>query len=199
MADLQSSFIPKQVLTREARPRSEPLGLLFVLSLVVLLIALLFYGGVFVYKNNLTKQIAELNASIEKSRESIERERILTIDKLDKQLKRAATILNNHKTFLSTFKILEDQTLKSIRYTGLTQAGASLTLRGLARDYEGVARQSIVFGAAYPTIQDFVFSDLSADATGRVSFSLKLDLDPKLLSYSDFINPALPWKLFYPS
>jgi len=192
MSDLQSSFIPKQVLTKEPRSRPEPFGLFFVLSLVVFLIALIFLGGVFVYKNTLTGKITVLNTSIAKSHESIEKERILEIDRLDKQLKRADTILDGHQTFLAIFKFVEDQTLKSIRYTNLTQTGASLTLRGQARDYEGVARQSIVFNDLYPLIQDFVFSDLNADATGRVAFNLKLELDPKLLSYSDFINPALP-------
>ena len=204
--EIQSSFIPKQVLTKDARPRAEPFGLFFVLAVVILLITLLFFGGAFVYKNMLAAEINRpcpsanadsvagcgLLASIDVHRRAIEEEQILAIETLNKQLKRAQSILNEHRTFLPIFKFLEEQTLKSIRYTSLTQTGASLTLRGQARDYEGVARQSIVFMAANRDIEDFVFSDLSADAAGRVSFNLKLDLNPKLLSYSEALISSLP-------
>lgn len=204
--EIQSSFIPKQALVKDLRPRSEPFGLFFLLSLVILLIALLFFGGVFVYKNMLAAEINRpcpsadptsvagcgLLASIDVHRRAIEEDQILAIERLDKQLKRAQTMLDDHRTFLPIFKFLEEQTLQSVRYTSLNQTGANLTLRGQARDYEGVARQSIVLMAADREVEDFVFSDLSADATGRVSFNLKLDLNPKLLSDSETLIQTLP-------
>lgn len=204
--NIQSSFIPKQVLTKEARPRRESLGLFFLLSFVTLIIVLLFFGGAYGYKRYLDQAINRpcpssntpgavegcgLLASLEVRRQSLnQQELILKIERLDKQLKRATVLLDSHRTLLPVFQFLEDETLQSIRYSSFNQDGANLTLRGAARNYEGIALQSIVF-SGHRTVKDFVFSDLNADAAGRVSFSLKLDLDPILLSYAAIIIP--PW------
>ncbi|MBI4136247.1 MAG: hypothetical protein HY481_01715 [Candidatus Vogelbacteria bacterium] len=197
-ADIQSSFIPKQVLTKEPRPRREPLGLFFLLSLVVLFIILLFFAGAYVYRTTLESDINRacpsanpgaiegcgLVASIEARRQSLDQTLILKIERLDKLLKRAASILDNHRTLLPVFRFLEAETLQTIRYSSFGQTGSSLNLRGSARNYEGIALQSIIF-AGNSRVKDFVFSDLNADAGGRVSFSLKLEVDPKLLNYFD--------------
>ncbi len=201
--DIQSSFIPKQVLVKESRPRREPLGLFFLLSLVVLFIVLLFLGGVYVYRSTLDSEINRpcpsvnpgaiegcgLIASIEARRQSLDQTLILRIERLDKLLKRAAVILDNHRTLLPVFRFLEDQTLQTIRYSSFSQTGASLNLRGSAQNYEGIALQSIIFAensrVENSRVKDFVFSDLNVDAGGRVNFSLKLEVNPKLLNYFD--------------
>ena len=59
-----------------------------------------------------------------------------------------------------------------------------MNLRGSAKNYEGIALQSIIF-AENSRVKDFVFSDLNVEAGGRVSFSLKLEVDPKWLNYFD--------------
>lgn len=198
VADIHSSFIPKQVLTKEVRPRREPLGLFFLLSLVVLVIALFFFGGTYIYRSTLENDINRdcpsanpgaiegcgLVASIEARRQSLDQALILKIERLDKLLKRAAAILDNHRTLLPVFRFLEEKTLQTIRYSSFSQTGTSLTLRGSAKDYEGIALQSIIF-AGNSLVKDFVFSDLNVDASGRVNFSLKLEVDSKLLNYFD--------------
>ncbi|MBI2097580.1 MAG: hypothetical protein HYT46_01435 [Candidatus Vogelbacteria bacterium] len=195
-ADIQSSFIPKQVLTKEPRPRREPLGLFFLLSLVVLVVALLFFGGVYVYRATLDSEINRncpsanpgaiegcgLLASIEVRRQSLDQALILKIERLDKLLKRAVAILNNHRTLLPVFRLLEAETLQTVRYSSFSQTGPGLTLRGSAKNYEGIALQSIIFSEDR-RVADFIFSDLNIDSAGRVSFNLKLDLAPAVLSY----------------
>ncbi|MBI2100517.1 MAG: hypothetical protein HYT47_00635 [Candidatus Vogelbacteria bacterium] len=202
-SNIQSSFIPKQALTKEPRPRREPLGLLFLLSLVVLIIAILFLGGAYVYRSTLESDINRdcpsanpsaiegcgLVASIEVRRQSLDQALILKIERLDKLLRRAAAILGDHRTLLSVFRWLEDETLQTIRYASFSQTGASLNLRGSARNYEGIALQSIVF-SENSRVKDFVFSDLNVDAGGRVNFNLKLEVDPKLLNYLDALLSA---------
>ena len=110
MADVQSSFIPKQVLTSQARPRREPLGLFFALTLVVAVLSVLFFAGVYLYRSSLQSQIERdcpsvdptavegcgLLASLEVRRRSLEQPLIVKIEQLDKQLEQAATLLNSH-------------------------------------------------------------------------------------------------------
>ncbi|MEK7552590.1 MAG: hypothetical protein AAB505_00585 [Patescibacteria group bacterium] len=208
--NIQSSFIPKQVLTKESGARREPMGLFLLLCLVVLVIALLFFAGVYGYKLILTGEIERpcpsevsptslkscgLVASIEKKRQALnQQDLILKIERLDKQLKRMAVLLNGHKTFLPVFRLLEDETLQSIRYSSFSQNGAGLTLRGMARNYEGIALQSNVLSDLVESrrLTDFVFSDLNADNAGKVGFNLKVDLNPELLTYAATVIPPLP-------
>lgn len=206
-AEVQTSFIPKQALTKEVRPlRREPFGLFSVLATVVLLVALIFLAGVYFWRAKLSRDIERpcpsanpgstagcgLVASIEAVRQSIEQKQIEIIEQFDKKLKRAGVILNNHRTFLPSFEFLEAETLQSIRYTSFNQTGASLNLRGSAANYEGIALQSIIFAADRRRVKDFVFSDLNADVGGRVAFNLKLDLDPQQLSYFEALSSELP-------
>ena len=189
--DIQSSFIPKQVLSKEPVRRREPTSLFLLLSFVVLVIAGLFFGGAYSYQLILQGKIDKLLTSLEVRRQSlVQLSLIEKIERLDKQLKRAVTLLDGHRTLLAVFKFLEDETLQSIRYSSFSQIGSSVTLRGLARNYEGVALQSIIF-ADDERVTDFVFSDLNVDATGHVSFNLKLDLDPSLFSYGNYLASSL--------
>ena len=57
MPDIQSSFIPKQVLTPDLRARKQPVGLFLLLSVVVLIISVLFLGGVYAYKFKINDDI----------------------------------------------------------------------------------------------------------------------------------------------
>ncbi len=193
--DVQTSFIPKQSLSVDARPK-EHIGLFLLLSIVVLIVALLFLGGTYGYRFYLSDEINRpcaadsgnelescgLLASLERRRQSLDEGSILGFELLDHQLKRASEILVSHKTFLPVLKFLEDETLRSVKYTSLNQTGNMLDLKGVARSYEGVALQSIEFSES-PMVEDFIFSDVNADATGDVGFSLKLTHDPTLLSY----------------
>lgn len=194
--DVQTSFIPKQSLSIDARPK-ETVGLFLLLSIVVLIIALLFLGGAYGYRFYLTNEINRpcasdsgneldscgLLASLEKSKQSLGNESISEFELLDKQLRRAGEIVNEHKTFLPVFQFLEDETLQSVRYTSLNQTGTTLDLKGVAKSYEGVALQSIEFFEQPQVVENFLFSDVNADATGNVGFSLKLTLNPSLFSY----------------
>ncbi len=198
--EVQSSFIPKQVLSTGSRSVHQPVGLFLLLSFVVLIVALLFLGGAYAYRFKLTDDIERpcpsdsgeelkgcgLNASIAVRRESLDPASISGFEILDKQLRRATEILDQHKTLLPALSFLETQTLKSIKYTSFSQTGTVFDLKGAAKSYEGVALQSIEFANEINgsrLIKDFVFSDVNADQTGNVNFSLKLTLDPSLFSY----------------
>lgn len=194
--EVQSSFIPKQVLSSGPRAVGRPVGLFLLLSFVVLIIALLFLGGAYAYRFKLTDDISRpcpsdsgdalegcgLEASIAIRRESLSADSIIGFEVLDKQLRRATEILDQHKTFLPVLAFLEEQTLQSIKYTSLNQTGAVLDLKGVAKSYEGVALQSTEL-ANNLLVKDFVFSDVNADQQGNVGFSLKLTIDPSLFSY----------------
>ena len=193
--DIQTSFIPKQVLSREARP-TQPIGLFLLLSLVVLIVALLFLGGAYVYRFKLADEINRpcpsdsgnelegcgLLPSLEIRRQTLREDLIADFELLDNQLRLAGEIINQHTTVLPVLSFIESETLKSVKYTSFSQTGRELNLNGVARSYEGVALESIEL-SKNPLIENFVFSGVNADQQGNVSFALKLTLDPSLFSY----------------
>ena len=193
--DIQSSFIPKQVLQSGPRAVNQPIGLFLLLSLVVFIIALIFLGGAYGYRFWLSDEINHscpsesddiegcgLLASLERRRESLRQDSILGFELLDKQLRLASEIMERHQTLLPVLRFLENETLQSIKFTSFNQTGTTLDLKGVARSYEGVALQSNEL-AGNRLIESFVFSDVNADTLGNVSFSLKLTLVPSLFSY----------------
>ena len=193
--DIQTSFIPKQSLSRDARP-TQSIGLFLLMALVVLIVALLFLGGAYFYRYRLTDEINHpcssvsgnelegcgLLPSLEKRRQSLREDLIAGFELLDKQLRLADEIIKQHTTLLPALSFIEGETLKSIKYTSFSQTGVDLNLNGVAKNYEGVALQSIEL-SKNPLIKDFIFSGVNADQQGNVSFALKLTLDPSLFSY----------------
>ena len=190
--DIQTSFIPKQSLSRDARSSGQPIGLFLLLSLVVLIVALLFLGGAYFYRFKLTDEINRPCSSVSGNeleecgllpsltirRESLRENDIIAFELLDKQLRLADEIIKQHTTLLPVLSFIEGETLKSIKYTSFSQTGVDLNLNGVARNYEGVALQSIEL-SKNPLIKDFIFSGVNADQQGNVSFALKLTLDQR--------------------
>ncbi|MFH1170137.1 MAG: hypothetical protein V1704_01085 [Candidatus Vogelbacteria bacterium] len=199
--DIQTSFIPKQALSRDARP-TQSIGLFLLISLVVLIVALLFLGGAYAWRFKLTDDINRpcpsdsgnelagcgLLPSLEIRRQTLREDLISDFELLDKKLHLAGEIINQHTTLLPVLSFIEGETLKSIKYTSFSQTGADLNLNGVAKSYEGVALQSIEL-SKNPLIQNFVFSGVNADQQGNVNFALKVTLDPSLFSYVRNLTP----------
>src|SRR3989338_2758018 len=123
-----TSFIPKQALERpgtHAGPR--PVGLMFVLALVILFVSGLVLGGALLYRSLLETEIEAscsggegvercgLRATVAREEKNID---TLTTDKmqrLDKKLKIAEQLMKDHNSLLAVFKLVEQNTLPSIR------------------------------------------------------------------------------------
>ncbi len=194
--DIQSSFIPKQVLQSGPRSVNQPISLFLLLSLVVFIVALLFLGGAYGYRFILTNEIHRecssvsgndlescgLLASLAIRQESIGQDSILRFETLDKQLRLATQIIDRHQTLLPVLRFLETETLQSIKYASFSQTGRDIDLKGVAKSYEGVALQSNELNDNQ-LVETFIFSDVNADQNGNVNFSLKMTLDPSLFSY----------------
>jgi len=184
--DIQSSFIPKQALTKESPARRRELpGLFTLLSLVILISAIVFFGGTYYYKLSVQSDVDKVTQSLEVRRRnlSVQESLMPQIERLDKQLKRAVSLLDGHNTLSMVFRFLERRTLQSIRYNSFSQQGETLNIRGTAANYEGIALQSNIF-AKEQVAKDFVFSDLNTTSSdNRVGFNLQIEFSPLLFSY----------------
>lgn len=190
----QTSFIPKKPLVempRASEPRSTSLFLL--LSVFLFAGSLLLAVGVFLWKGSLVRSIESQKESLARNRDAFEPASIVKLQRLSRRLELSKGILANHLAPSQLFAVLEESTLQNVRFSSMdfsvdqTKGTASLMMKGQARSYGAVARQSDVFAKA-SGIKDPVFSELNLDQRGNVVFSFSASVDPSSLRYSALLN-----------
>lgn len=186
----QTSFIPKKPITSNISDKSSrpPTSILTLLAFLILIIIGGASVGLFLYKNYLIKQKEVLSISLQKVRDSFEKDTISELELYDKRVGASRKILNNHLVLSPMFALLGSLTLPSIQYTSLSHTsssqGFSAKLSGAAVDYKSIALQADVFNSAKGRFfKDVVFSNLVKDKNNTITFNLEFNVDPALLSY----------------
>lgn len=167
-----SSLIPKKTASGAAYYRTEGLGSLLRLSLILFVLAGILTGTLYAYKVYLNGQLEQQRKVLSELQEQIEPK---TIDKLE----RLATTINNAKNLLKghiyvtpVFDFLEKNTLPDVSFNSFTYSAdkKSLTLIGEAPSYTEVSAQVKVF-QNQPQISETSFSNTTLKDTGSVSFT----------------------------
>jgi len=188
----QTSFIPKKSFDDMGKVSVKtPHNILSLIAGTMIIITLVVAGGVFGYKILLNKKIEAISIEVSNKEKTFDYGTIESIVLVDKQLKSAETLLKNHVAVSNVFTILEDATIKNVRFlnfsfTYLSPTKVALSMKGEARSFGAVARQAEVFSTATTTAQyfkDTLFSDFNLDQSGNVTFSFLATLDPRLTAY----------------
>jgi hypothetical protein len=185
----KTSFIPKKpdAGAEVRRSRGGPVGLLFVLSFIVFVIALLLTVGLFFYQESLRGGIERRTADLDQARQAFETELFQEIIQLDNRLKTADQLLEQHVAVSRFFDFLEENTLQavqftSLEYTALPDGNISIALEGRAQSFSTLALQSDVFNTTN-ILRNALFADLNVDQLGDVIFSLTATIDKQHLAY----------------
>lgn len=183
----QTSFIPKKPITSSG-PEKEPRSFFSIIAAVILALAILISIGLFAYKLYLTKQKQSLADSLTLARNTFEKDTISELELYDKRTNAAKKILTNHMVLSPLFSLLGDITIPSVQYTGFQQDndqnGFLVTIKGVARDYRSIALQADIFSSVKGrSFKNVLFSNLTKDKDNNVTFDLKFNVDPDLLSY----------------
>ena len=150
----QTSFIPKKPITSSGSKYVRPPTSIFtVLAFLVLILVGIASGGLYLYKNYLLNQKVSLSASLEKVRESFEKDTIDELELYDKRASASRKILGGHIVLSPMFTLLGNLTIPSIQYTAFDhqtdlQQGFTVKLSGVALDYRSIALQADVFNSA---------------------------------------------------
>jgi hypothetical protein len=193
----QTSFIPKKLISSNISDK-EPRNFFSLIAIFILIISVLLSAGLYVYKIYLTKQEATLSDSLTKTRDSFEKATIDELELFDKRTQSAEKILNNHVVLSPMFALLGDITIPAIQYTSFTQGtddilGYAVNIKGVALDYRSIALQADMFNTAKgSSFKNVLFSDLTKDKNNNITFNLKFNVDPSLLSYENnsLLEPA---------
>lgn len=189
----QTSFIPqKPVVPSSKIPHArKPTGFFSLIATLVFLASFLATGGVFFYKGYLSGRITSLSNQLDRMRASFEPELIDELSRLDTRLKTSSTLLSEHLSTSSFFEWLESITLQNVQFTNFkyesTQGGLIVEMRGQARNYVTLVRQSDIL-AESTYVRRSVFSNLDLDSNGNVLFSLAITFDPAGILYKDSLQ-----------
>ena len=190
--NFQTSFIPKKPIVKEREVSSRPVSIFLIISLFVLFAVLLATGGFYFYKGIITKNIADMKNTLTLAKNRFEPTKINELQILDKRLRAASEILSNHINITPVFNVLEQLTLKTVRYTKFSYSvGAdknttiNVKMSGVAVGYRSVALQSDLFTTKDigKNFIDPVFSNLTLDNSGNVLFDLEFSVDPSFVNY----------------
>jgi hypothetical protein len=159
-----------------------------ILSVILLVVVGVASGGLFVYKNYLVKQKEVLSESLKKVRNSFEQDTIDELELYDKRVAASKQVLDAHIVLSPLFALLGDLTIPGVQYTKFNhdtnEKGFFVKMSGIARDYRSIALQADVFNTAKGrSFKNVVFSNLTKDKNGYVSFDIEFTVDSGLLSY----------------
>lgn len=198
MVDFKTSFIPKKkpsaLKQREERLRGRGVGILGFISFVVFLVSLLIWGGLFFYQALLERNILDMSASIERVRQAIEPELIERLAETDLRLNTADILLDNHMIVSPVFRLLEDLTLSTVRFSSFgysidSEDVAKISLVGEAQDYASLALQSDIFGDAR-VMEQPLFENLNINERGNVSFQFSTPISSSFILYKNHLDPS---------
>ena len=187
--NFQTSFIPKKPMIKESAVSSRPVGILLIISLFILFLTLLMTGGLYFYKGIIAKQIIDKDKSLTLAKNDFEPAKITELQILDKRLRAATEILSNHITITPVFNVLEQITMKTVRFTKFSynfeaekNTAINIKMSGLAVGYRSVALQADLF-AKNKNFIDPIFSNLTLDNNGNVLFDLEFSVDLDFVNY----------------
>ncbi|HEC32739.1 MAG TPA: hypothetical protein ENI63_00575 [Candidatus Kaiserbacteria bacterium] len=192
----RTSFIPKKTLSTVAniqrRSGGGSLGVITLLSLIIVLGAVVLSVGVFLYQKILESNITRKTVTLNRARAAFEPTLIQELVRVDSRLNAANVILNQHITPSVLFESLEKLTLKSVQFrdfnlTRISGDKISVSMKGIAKDFRGVALQADVFGKS-KIIKDPIFSNLNLNQAGNAVFSFSAFVDTSLIKYVKHID-----------
>ena len=189
--NFQTSFIPKKPIIEDRRvASSEPVSIFLTASLFILFIVLLGTGGVYFYRASITKSLTTLQASLTLDQSNFEPSELTQLQTLDKRLRAATEILNNHVSIVPVFNELQNVTLQTVRFTKFsydldsdtTPNEVDIQLSGVAIGYRAVAQESDLLDQDKNFINP-VFSNLTLDNSGNVLFDLNFSVPVSFVNY----------------
>lgn len=183
---LPTSFVPKQPVTTTVRRTRAKNGIFFYIGLFLLGVAVVGAGLTFGYKTYIESVRTSRKAALELAEKNISAAAVEDFIRLRNRIQASNTLLNKHVVASQFFDVLEGLTLQNVRFQSLilsigNDRSAKIEMHGVARSFNALAAESAAF-AAEKRIKRAIFSGITADKNGVVSFSLKAELSSKLLT-----------------
>lgn len=190
----QTSFIPKKpILTTKGSGVSivHETNIFSVAATVMFIAAILTSGGLFVYKNLLTNQIAEADKSILEAQTALKPETIRDLVDANSRITASKSLLEKHVVVSKLLQLLETLTLKKMRFNTFSYSNRNnvptIFMQGEVQTYNALAQQQNVF-SSNEFIKDPHFSNFNLSDNGYIVVNFTATLDPMLTSYKKAVD-----------
>lgn len=192
---IPTSFVPKQPVAPSSRQQKSGINVLFIIGGVIAIISVVLAAGVFGYELYLKNARDQKSVALSEAQKAVNIDTIEDFIRLKNRLNTVETLLNQHIGLSEFFDTLEARTLQTVRFSGLTvtvedDRSAEIKMEGVARSFNALAAQSSAI-AAEKRIKRAIFSDISVEKNGTVSFALTATLDPRLITSGEVL-PGIP-------
>ncbi len=182
---IPTSFVPRQAAPQNRRRFSGTSGVLYTVALIILGLSLLAAGATFGYEWYLKDVRAKKIAALTKAEESISEATVEEFVRLRDRFSSAELLINNHVSFSQFFQTLENLTIPSVRFSSMSSVvednrTVKVEMDGTARNFNSLAAQSSAF-AGETRIKRAIFSEITLNPNGSISFTLTAELDPQLI------------------
>lgn len=181
------SFIPKRTIGAPIY-RDKGLGIFTSFALMIFLVSVALWGGMFLYKKYLKEQISQKKLSLEIARSELEPSLITDLARLSDKIDAAKSLIKDHKTPSSIFIFLQNNTLTEVRFKDfkfLLSGGGepSIIMSGLTKSYSILALQADVF-EKNSSVKKTKFSNFKLDKNGWIGFNAEIIFTPSVLVYN---------------
>ena len=170
-------------------PRKEGLGFFMFLAIAILLVSLIGWGVAFAYKSLVESDIRDLEGYLAQANESFDPALLRVFENLDRRIRGAENILEQHTVLTPFFELLDSVTLKSVRfnYFSLVNNGSAVAVKmsGQALDFSSIALQALEFNKDNRIINPIVSNLGVEDDQGRVSFDVSFNIAPEMVMYAE--------------
>ncbi len=187
----QTSFIPKKSLSQAGSYSPPTIGILSMIATLVFLAAVGIAGGLFIYEKVVSEQIGSYQKDLERARAEFNPEKTNELTRLSKRIENTKKLLNGHLAVSNFFKLLESNTLKTVRFNefDFTSEGLDtvvIKMTGQANSFSSIALQADRLNAN-PMFKNTIVDNINLEKFGNVSFLVTTSVDPSVVSYREVI------------
>ncbi|MCC7004600.1 hypothetical protein IT397_01645 [Candidatus Nomurabacteria bacterium] len=186
---IQTSFIPRKPIVGDQNASKSSINFVSIIVFTIFLTSIALSAGAYVYKYYINNQIVVLKKQFETSKKDFNQNFVDEASRLSQRLSASSDILKNHISASSIFDLLQKNTLQTVSFTGFTYSrddlgNIKISTTGVAKSFSSVALQSDAFVEQISCIKNPIFSNLTPDAFGNVTFKFEAVLDAGVINYS---------------
>ena len=183
----QTSFIPKRPISSSTGNSVIRSTNIFSIVATVFFIVTLFTSvGLYLYKNLLTNQIAEVDKILNTSRTAFQPEKIQELVDVNNRIEVAKNLLEKHIVTSNLLTLLETLTVKRMRFVNFNYSNRAgiptVVMKGESQTYNALAQQEDIFSKDKSLVNP-EFSDFNLGDNGNITFDFSATLEPGLISY----------------
>lgn len=193
----QTSFIPKKTVDSDSRNKSVVYTETNIFSLaatIVFITTTLFFGGLFLYKNMLVKQVAQADSDLESARSAIQPEKIQEIIQNNLRITNSKEILDRHLATSRLLTFLSGSVLKKVKFEELSYQNKdgvpSIIITSEAQNYNTFAYQEQVL-SSNEYIKNPSYTEISLTPNGNIRFKFSGRIEPSLVSYKKGVESSV--------